>query len=69
MNREEFRAKANLELISESKLLFLVEKPGEPELGRSSVLWSLVFNPNPCAGRVLGAMVAKAWPSLAFSGS
>lgn len=69
MNMEEFNAKANLELISESKLLFLVEKLGESELGRSSALWSLIFNPNSCAGRGLEAMVAKAWPLLAFSGS
>lgn len=45
MNREEFRAKANLELISESKLLFLVEKPGESELGKFSGPWFSTLTP------------------------
>ena len=39
MNRKDVRAKANLELISEAKLLFLVEKLGE---SGGQVLCSLV---------------------------
>lgn len=54
MNREDFRATAKLELISESKLLFLVEKPGESELGKYCTFWSLVFNSNLCESRGLG---------------